>query len=241
MIGDSCVDRFVYGNCDRICPEAPVPIMNPTNGTTNGGMAKNVQRNISSLGVACDILTNESIIIKTRYVDNKTNQILLRIDENDKCDNVEINRLKNLEKYDAIVISDYCKGFLTEDNISYICDQNNNVFIDTKKKFGKWITKASFVKINQYEYEYNKFLIEELSSELFEKLIVTYGDKGCVYKDKTHPPFGCVEVKDLSGAGDTFLAAFAVNYTKTKDVISSIDFAQQCASEIVKKKGVATI
>jgi len=28
VIGDSCTDRFVYGSCDRLCPEAPVPVLN---------------------------------------------------------------------------------------------------------------------------------------------------------------------------------------------------------------------
>ena len=30
VIGDSCTDIFVYGKTDRICPEAPVPVFNPT-------------------------------------------------------------------------------------------------------------------------------------------------------------------------------------------------------------------
>ena len=29
VIGDSCHDVFVYGKCDRICPEAPVPVFTP--------------------------------------------------------------------------------------------------------------------------------------------------------------------------------------------------------------------
>ena len=33
-------------------------------------------------------------------------------------------------KIDAIVISDYDKGFLNEEDIQWICENNNNVFID---------------------------------------------------------------------------------------------------------------
>ena len=29
VIGDSCTDIFIYGECNRICPEAPVPVFNP--------------------------------------------------------------------------------------------------------------------------------------------------------------------------------------------------------------------
>ena len=45
-IGDSCTDVFVYGRCDRICPEAPVPVFTPVKTKTNGGMAANVQSNV---------------------------------------------------------------------------------------------------------------------------------------------------------------------------------------------------
>ena len=68
VIGDSCVDKFIYGTCDRICPEAPVPVFNPIKVKKNGGMAKNVQANIEALGVDCDIITNGELITKTRYV-----------------------------------------------------------------------------------------------------------------------------------------------------------------------------
>ena len=83
VIGDSCTDRFIYGSCERMCPEGPVPILSPTSIVNSGGMAKNVQSNIQALGVQCDIITNNNNILKTRYVDRKTNQMLLRVDEND--------------------------------------------------------------------------------------------------------------------------------------------------------------
>ena len=51
VIGDSCSDIFIYGNIERICPEAPVPVFNPTHKTKNGGMAKNVVKNLEALGL----------------------------------------------------------------------------------------------------------------------------------------------------------------------------------------------
>ena len=85
VIGDSCTDKFVYGECNRICPEAPVPVFNPIEQKSNGGMAKNVFNNLSSLAKNWDIdlVTNEDEITKTRLVDIKTNQMLLRVDEDD--------------------------------------------------------------------------------------------------------------------------------------------------------------
>ncbi len=62
VIGDSCEDVFVYGNIERICPEAPVPVFIPTHTTKNPGMAKNVVTNFNSLGVDADIITNDNAL-----------------------------------------------------------------------------------------------------------------------------------------------------------------------------------
>ena len=63
IIGDSCTDVFVYGDINRICPEAPVPVLKPTHTTENGGMSKNVQRNIKVLGCDTNIITNDNDLL----------------------------------------------------------------------------------------------------------------------------------------------------------------------------------
>ena len=50
-----------------------------------------------------------------------------------------------------------------------------------------------------------------------------------------------VPVKDVSGAGDTFLAGLASKYISTKDIGKSIKFAQECTTKVVQKHGVTTI
>ena len=50
-----------------------------------------------------------------------------------------------------------------------------------------------------------------------------------------------IETTDVSGAGDTFVAAFAYKYLKTKNIAESIIYANLCASIVVTKKGVSTI
>ena len=67
VIGDSCVDNFIYCDINRICPEAPVPVLQPVESTTNPGMASNVARNLISLGAEVELITNEINIRKTRY------------------------------------------------------------------------------------------------------------------------------------------------------------------------------
>ena len=78
VIGDSCTDVFVYGDIHRVCPEAPVPVFNPTNQTENDGMAKNVVRNLEALGCDVEFISNDNSIKKIRYVDNKSNQIIVK-------------------------------------------------------------------------------------------------------------------------------------------------------------------
>ncbi len=68
VIGDSCLDKFIYCNIERICPEAPVPVFNSIKLIENGGMPMNVYNNLLSLRATQDIKTNENrqSITKTR-------------------------------------------------------------------------------------------------------------------------------------------------------------------------------
>ncbi len=61
------------------------------------------------------------------------------------------------------------------------------------------------------------------------------------YQDKDYPLQNPSEVRDVSGAGDTFLASFSYAYTATQEFKSSILFAQECCQDVVRKKGVTTI
>ena len=238
VIGDSCTDIFIYGSIERISPEAPGPIFKPSDRTENGGMARNVLANLIALKVDTDIITNPNDIKKIRYVDNRSNQMVLRVDEHDYCDGINDIELMQLHRYDAIIISDYCKGFLIEEDIKFICNTYKNVFIDTKKQLGDWILGASYIKINELEHKKNFDIIPNYP-KLQDKLIVTKGKDGCEYMGKTFK-VNEVPVKDVSGAGDTFLAALVVEYLKTNDIIKSIIFAQECTTEVVQKHGVAT-
>ena len=247
VIGDSCTDVFVYGDIDRVCPEAPVPVFNPTHQTENGGMAKNVVTNLKALAevyfIDCevDFITNPNDIVKKRYVDNRSGQMVLRVDEHDYCKHITKEQIYSTFKkcYDAVIISDYCKGFLGEQAIRDICKNHNNVFIDTKKKLGDFILNAKFIKINSLEHQKNFEIIPNYP-ELEEKLIVTIGKDGCNYNGKVYPTEE-VPVKDVSGAGDTFLSGLVCEYIKTKNIEKSIEFAQKCTTIVVQKHGVATI
>ena len=237
IIGDSCKDKFIYGKCERICPEAPVPVFNPVKEVTSGGMSKNVFSNLKSLAPDWDInlVTNEDNISKTRLVDIKTNQMLLRVDENDSCP--RITNINDLGNYDAVIISDYNKGFLHKLDIEFLLNKYPLTFIDSKKLFGDYIKNASFIKINQTEYEKNANNLVDYKGQL----IVTLGEKGVKWGNLLLSPSRQAEVSDLSGAGDTFFAAFIFSYLTSKNIIESIAFAQKCALEVIEKKGVVVI
>jgi len=237
VIGESCRDVFVYCETLRLCPEAPVPVLNIIDQRENPGMAGNVRRNIESIFKKVDIHTNKDWyeIAKTRYVHQETNHMFFRVDTTQQIKRVDVKKI-NLD-YDVVVISDYNKGFLLEEDIEYICSNHSNVFIDTKKILGPWVSNARFIKINDYEYNNSKpFLTEEISS----KIIHTMGGLGCEYQGKRYGTKK-VEVKDLSGAGDSFIAALVVKFIETDDIIQSIKFANHCASKVVAQKGVTTI
>jgi bifunctional ADP-heptose synthase (sugar kinase/adenylyltransferase) len=238
VIGDSCIDEFIYCDIERMCPEAPVPVLKPKKSSGNPGMADNVVANLQALGIEVDIITNDQIIQKTRYVDIRSGQMVMRVDEHDKCERYD--GVYETVNYDAIIISDYCKGFLTEEDIEAFAERAEcPIFLDTKKQLGKWCEDIDFIKINEFEHKKN---FERLPNYPFilDKMIVTIGSKGCKYKDEIYP-VPEVSVKDVSGAGDTFLAALVVAYLKNNDIKTAITFANKCATKVVQKRGVATI
>ena len=238
VIGDSCTDVFIYGIIERLAPEAPVPVVKPISQRENPGMALNVVANLKALGADVDVVTNSKIIRKVRYVDERYNQLVLRVDENDKCE--RYNGVYETVDYDAIIISDYCKGFLTEEDIEAFAERAEcPVFLDTKKQLGLWCKNIDFIKINHLEHLKNFERIPTYP-KLEEKIIVTKGREGCEHKGKTYPTQE-VPVKDVSGAGDTFISGLVFEYVKSGDIEKSIKFAQECTTIVVQKTGVATI
>jgi len=238
VIGESCLDKWLYVDCVRIAPDLPVPVVTPNHESENPGMAANVKRNIEALGEKCDILTNDNWreVSKTRIVHEASNHTFLRIDSNDKVNPINLD-IHKLRKYDIIIISDYNKNFLTEGDIKRICHYHDNVFLDTKKVLGEWAEEALFIKINSHEYHSSlPYLTEELKS----KLIWTDGANGANYKGKNFPTKK-IEVKDGSGCGDSFLASLVTHYLNHFNIEEAINFANECATKVAGERGVTVI
>lgn len=246
VIGDSCIDVFEYGNCKRICPEAPVPILIPIEERQTSGMTLNVWSNLWALGIKADVLTNSDKPIKKRYIEENSNHMLLRVDRNDIVPPLDWSYLKNIEwlSYKVIVISDYDKGFLDEEQIQYISQSHQLTFMDSKKRLGEWCNNIKYIKINEKEFQDNWMYLHE---QYRNNLIVTRGKNGAVLNwhqiqnkkefsiEIEHP------VRDLTGAGDTFLAGLVSGFLTTKDISMAIKFANKCAAWAVTQKGVAIV
>jgi D-beta-D-heptose 7-phosphate kinase/D-beta-D-heptose 1-phosphate adenosyltransferase len=243
IIGDSCKDIFVYCRCERLCPEAPVPVLDILETKENGGMAMNVYANLTKLKPEAAIITNSNweSITKTRYVDTVTNQMFVRIDnirvQQDifkiKRDTIKFN------EFSAIIISDYDKGFLKEDDIEFISNKHKLTFLDTKKKIDTWAKEIAFIKINRKEYALSQDFFNS-NKKIKNKVIKTIGEEGTEYLGIKYG-VKKVEVKDLSGAGDTFIASLVSKYLDTKDIIKAIEYANKCSTIVVQKKGVTTL
>lgn len=237
VIGESCIDIFIYGNSVRKSPEGNGPVFLPTTKIQNSGMAGNTALNLESMGVDVDLFTSSSDIKKTRFVDENTNELYIRVDENDYTHRIKLEELPDLKNYTAVVISDYCKGFLHEEDIMEISNRHRLVILDTKKHLGKWCKNITFIKLNRFEAQNNHDVMLEYKW-LDDKIITTLDGNGAAYRGRFFKTKK-IERADVSGAGDTFLAGFVKKYLDSYDIEESINWANYCAGEVVKEKGVS--
>jgi bifunctional ADP-heptose synthase (sugar kinase/adenylyltransferase) len=238
VIGETCVDRFVYGSVNRISPEAPVPIFIPIETKENSGMSGNVVENLKALAdVKIMHITNENKITKTRFVDKKSNHMFMRVDEGDNqtYNSIDVGKLiKSLSEYDIVIVSDYNKGFIGDQDLIEISKNSKLSIIDSKRKLSQEIIQYfNFVKLNKSEYNNNIKLNHS-------GLIVTLGDEGAMLHDgKIVKQKNPQQTIDVSGAGDTFVASYILKYFLTKNIVESIEYANEVCGDVVSKKGVS--
>jgi len=243
VIGECCRDIFMYGTCERMCPEAPVPVFKPCNKVENYGMAGNVEQNLQHLDIKTFPVFNTDRPVKTRYVDKVSDQMLLRIDEYDEViqDPLLLSRVSKMYmkvKPDAIIVSDYDKGYLNELTLQEIGAYPCPTFLDSKKVLSASMCSwFSYVKINMKEYKNCLHSGDDLM--LLDNVIITDGGNGCIFHKETYSVTQA-EVRDVSGAGDTFLSALVAMYCTNQDIKKAIEFANVCASYAVTKKGVTS-
>tara|TARA_A100001515_G_scaffold144052_1_gene146944 strand:- start:1665 stop:2342 length:678 start_codon:yes stop_codon:yes gene_type:complete len=214
-----------------------VPVLKETSRRVMKGMSWNVRLNLEAHGHFVMHFTNDEIIRKHRFIDTRHNQHLLRWDEGeqDKVNSFDIDYLGSGDIPDAVVISDYNKGFLTED---ICCDivkkyksKNSNIpiFVDTKKTDVRCF-EGCYIKINQKEFE----SLSHKSNN--SKFIVTLGERGADYCGIIYST-STVEVFDVCGAGDVFLSSLVSGYLNYGSIEQAIPFANKMASISVTHMG----
>ena len=228
LIGDSCEDRYFYGDAKRLSPEAPVPILQYKRGVTSKGMVWNVRENLMSFRVETYTSTHPEKIIKTRFIDEKSNQQIFRSDEEPEITPISFEFPDEWKStYDALVISDYDKGFITQEKMFELVEWfEGPVFIDSKKTN---LPADAYIKVNELEYE-------RMSYYNYENLIITRGGEGAEYKGDLYPAEK-VNVFDVVGAGDTFLAALTYGYLKYGRMEEAIPLANKAAAVAVSHRG----
>lgn len=233
LVGDHCLDVYHYGVCDRLSPEAPVPVLKQLRVEIKNGMSSNVAENLKAFGMKINHQKNGNFLKKHRLIDSRTNQHLVRFDEGEDTllQEMNLDRVRNLKNIDAVVISDYNKGFLRYNTIVNICEifKDYPIFADTKKQDLSCFSNC-FIKFNEREFKNVKKMPRDC------EFIITLGEKGTLYDNKIFS-VKKTEVFDVCGAGDVFLSALVYQYLITKNIESSIPFANNCAAFSVSKMG----
>lgn len=293
VIGDIMLDKYLYGQVDRISPEAPIPIVKVTSEKYTPGGAANVAANISTLGgvpylfgivgddhnskVLVDLIkkfkisssgiireASKKTICKTRVV--SLNQQLIRIDHED-TEYIEkhfaehvLEQLAKISDLSVIIISDYAKGTITEELMQEIIkfSKTNNVsiIVDPKPKHMNWYKNTFIITPNKKEAEVmsnsslgikRSFFSagKNLSEDLCANIIITAGSDGMYIIGKDVEPLQiptrAKEVFDVSGAGDTVVAALALSIGSGASICEAAEIANLAAGVKVGKVGTQPV
>ncbi len=264
VLGDLMLDRYLWGNVDRISPEAPVPVVQVQKETSNPGGAANVAANVSALGAkatligvvgndsfaemfrknlsACKIQSSHLVVdakrsttVKTRIVAHSQQVVRIDREVTAEIDGRVIEEIlekanKLMAEVDGVIISDYGKGVITHGLLSELISLANKagkfIAVDPKEVHFKSYRDVSVITPNHHEAGFvsgkritSDKILEEVGWDLMaslnlESLLITMGEKGMTLFEKNHIrtdiPVEARTVYDVTGAGDTVIAALTV-------------------------------
>lgn len=188
--------------------------------------------------------------VKTRYIEEKSNHLLLRVDAWDEVPPLVFKELSKSDKSaiaeaDHILVSDYDKGYLSDEffpNLRSRAKQGAKIYVDTKKRLTRDMCQAvDFIKLNLSEYKNQENGFESLKCivDFADKIIVTMGMNGARWNAWHLPVEQQIRTTDVSGAGDTFFAAFCAYSANFGDTIDAIQFANKCAMNVCTQRGTS--
>ena len=237
VFGDVIVDKYIYGTSTRISPEAPVPVVTFQEEKESLGGAGLVYENLKSLGVDVTLFeTGQPHSIKTRIICD--GHYITRIDDDKDADSnaVLANVLRSdFSQWDYVVLSDYDKGVLdnAKQIIAHINSQGPKVIVDPKRYAhdyeGAWLVKPN-------NSEYTKFEFDEWQGNIITT-DAGHSVSATIDNIQYTVPVEQVEVSDVTGAGDCFLAAFVYALTKDYSHQKCLEIAVSASTLSVKHQG----
>ena len=237
VLGDIIVDKYIYGTSGRISPEAPVPIVNLEKVSTSLGGACLVYKNLKCLCVDVTLFDAfQPRSTKTRIISD--GHYITRLDEDEQADGeVVLKKVidTDFSNYDYVILSDYNKGVLDHCNriIEHINTFDCKVIVDPKRNRkhyeGAWLVKPNNKEYKQFGFDKHEgnIIVTNASGPITANF---ESEKHFIIPDQ-------VEVNDVTGAGDCFLAAFVYGLTQNKNVLQSLELASKGATESVKHIG----
>lgn len=287
VFGDVMLDEYWIGNCSRISPEAPVPIVSIEKRDLRLGGAANVALNIKSLGASVTLVgcigsdeaaqdlnklvykagITSKIIQKDKLVTTKKIRIVAGFQQITRTDfecEAELHFQNDFETFaplirsaDIIIISDYEKGFVYNASkvIEIATRFRKKIIIDPKKKNYLEYVGASIITPNLKEFENmvgickDEMEVQNKANDLIkllnlESLLLTRGSDGMslfLNGERFDIPAITKEIFDVSGAGDTVIAALGLALVTGMEYKEAVKFANKCASIVITKFGTATI
>lgn len=237
VIGDVIVDRYIYGTADRLSPEAPIPILKQTSIEDSLGGAGNLYQNLKSLGVDVDLLDfSNPRCVKTRVISDTTH--IARVDDDHITDGLAVLaqiQAIDFSQYTYIILSDYAKGVLDEVHsiIEHLNKFGCKVIVDPKRMYahyaGAWLVKPN-------GHEYHKYGFDKWSGSII-KTAAGENVVACIDKTSYNVLVQKVDVNDVTGAGDCFLAAFVYGLVKQYDYKTCLELAVLGATKSVEHVG----
>lgn len=212
------------------------------------------------------VKTGQPTITKARIIGGKQQIVRLDYEEQITLSETEKEELQHtitgiLSGYDMLVISDYGKGFISDDICRFLIteagQQGKRVVIDPKGKAWDKYAGADIVTPNVKELSdivgYNvpntdtgieAAALEVIRRHKLTSLLVTRSEKGMSLIGNhapVHLPTHSEEVFDVSGAGDTVVATLSICLAARLDIIEAMKMANIAAGIVVKKIGTATL
>ncbi|HEX2102002.1 MAG TPA: D-glycero-beta-D-manno-heptose-7-phosphate kinase [Candidatus Synoicihabitans sp.] len=168
-----------------------------------------------------------------------------------------------IHEADAIVLSDYAKGLLSTELVNVVIRTARSagrlVALDPKPRNAIAFSGVDLLTPNRREAAqlagvelspHSRFPAEEICRRIHEKyrvkhLVITMSEDGMLLCDEGHIvkqiPTAAREVYDVSGAGDTSIAALVLALAAGAELETAAHFANAAAGVVVGKIGTATV